>query len=222
MMVILRIQVVENYLIEGVDEMILSVKNVLENICERINYYSILGERFFPSGTRLVGHIPHTGDLGHLHHLFSGLTELEFHKLEMKFMLPSVEDLKLFYLSFNGISLFDGALEIYGLRGLERTSMDKSWEPYSVFIPNLSERHKDALPQHFFFGAFQRQVSFNSDIYIDLNTQKYYECARGDSVKPFMSWDSLGEMLLYYFNLLEPCFDEKGHKIANWRKPPIL
>ena len=202
----------------------LSINNVLQNIIDRVNRYSFLGERVFPSGTRLVGHIPHIGDLGHLHHLFSGLTEIEFQRLEIKFMLENydVKDLKYFFLKFNGISLFDDAFNIFGLRGLERTGMDKSWEPYSIYTPNISERHSDALPQHFFFGAFQRHVTFNSMLYIDLNTLKYHECALGNSVKPHMSWDSLGEMLIYYFNLLEPCFDETGHRIATWRKPPIL
>ncbi|MGH7719354.1 MAG: SMI1/KNR4 family protein [Gemmatimonadaceae bacterium] len=175
-----------------------------------------LGSRVLRDGTELIGHVPHIAPEAWLHVLFPGLDAADIrqtgeeagHRMEPSFAR--------FLAYHNGLSVFSGALYLYGLRKRNRRRDLDDWEPFSIGVPNVKERPKDAQGTHLFVGGYSDD---GSRLYVDTATAVVYRCAR-HSVEPWQFWPSFFEMLESEVARLAGLFDEGGRRSTLGPKAP--
>ena len=168
-----------------------------------------LGSRVLPDGTRLIGAIPHVGPDAWLHALFSGLKGPEIRELEGSLGGPLPGELRKFYRRFNGLSLFNDALSIFGHRKKLGRTGDAAWQPYSILTPNGPERPPDAPPGVLFIGGYGWDGSL---VCVAPPDNRVVRCFK-TSAKPLNQWANLGEFLSHEAVRLAALFDDKGRKI---------
>lgn len=154
--------------------------------------------------------IREVSDETYLHCLCKKIDFSHYEKLEEILNIRLIPELKEFYKHYNGCRLFLSSINIYGM-GVGKSS------PMEFFL-NDSNMHgeikdkkvsKETLDDIVFFGsvgdynAFYKQSEYlNPKIYI----------AKHGSVTPVKQFDSIKDMMLYYFMYLIPEYDEKGYR----------
>ena len=120
-----------------------------------IDEWSRLGETPYPDGTRWIGHVPHVAPLAHLHHLFSPLEPEAIEDLEHQLGLSLPRSFKGFLQLHNGMSVFSGYLNIYGLRrSWARTNIvESAQQPYSILTYNIKTRPPKSPDDALFVGS---------------------------------------------------------------------
>jgi hypothetical protein len=169
--------------------------------------YKFIGEQRLDDGTILIGRMPHIAPHAWLHNIYPVLNDNEMLLIQKKIggVIPKSYT-NFLILHSNGISIFNDALSLDGLRKKAGRSIEAAWQPYSIFTPNIVERIRDAKPHHFFIGGYGWDGSL---LYIDANTEKVYRCSR-TSIKPLNSWNSFGDMLVSETERIALLFDENG------------
>lgn len=168
-----------------------------------------LGGRVLSDGTRLIGAIPHVGPDAWLHALFPGLREPELRQLEESLGGPLPCELREFYRRFNGLSLFNDALSIFGLRQKLGRTGDAAWQPFSILTPNGPERPPDSPPGLTFIGGYGWDGSL---VFIGPSDKRVVRCLKTSST-PLNQWANLGEFLSHEAARLAVHFDDRGRQI---------
>lgn len=183
--------------------------SAIETLVGVVRAAETLGNRLLPDGTRLIGAIPHVGPDAWLHVLFPGLKRSEFREVEQSLGGPLPDELRQFYRRFNGLSLFNDALSIFGLRKTPGRSDDAAWQPYSILTPNGPERPPDAPSDAFFFSGYGWDGSL---VYVVPSENRIVRCLKS-SAKPLNEWADLSEFLSKEAVRLATLFDDKGRRI---------
>jgi len=184
--------------------------NYFEQVKEILYQYKHLGEYTYPTGTKLIGRVPHVAPMAWLHLLFPPLIDKDIKKLEKEMKRRIPEPYKDFLLQYgNGISIFSDSLNLYGLRKMAGRSVDAAWQPYSLITPNTFERPKNAKDEYILIGGYGWD---GSKVYINANNNKVYYCARWDAT-PLYEWNSFEEMLLSEVKRIQTHFDSEGKRL---------
>lgn len=184
--------------------------NYFDNVKAVLFQYKGLGEMTSSTGVVLIGRAPHIAPEAWLHSLFPPLVcdEVEALEREVHHDIPTVyKDFLLYY--SNGISVFNNAIYLYGLRKIVGRTIEAVRQPFSLDIPNTIERPKNAKEEYLFIGGYSWD---GSKIYIDGLTNKVYYCARWDAT-PLCEWNSFPEMLLSEIDRIRKHFDSDGKRI---------
>lgn len=167
-----------------------------------------LGTKRLENGAELVGRVPHVAPQAWLHILFAGLRDEEIEKLRHEVGRELDPAFTRFLSNLNGLSLFSDSLAINGLRKRNRRDpMDR--EPFSIRIPNVVERPKDAKETYLFVGSYS---SDGSRLYIDTGDGRAHRCSR-DSAEPLNTWPGFFEMLNREATRIAALFDQQGRKL---------
>jgi hypothetical protein len=182
-----------------------------------IEVYDIISQAKSPSdrklanNTQLIGHVPHVAPEAFLHLIFPPLTQKDVEYMENQLGKEIPVSLKTFYIHHNGISLFSGALSIYGLRENYDRTGDNVWQPFDLLVTNTFESPEGFKPNHILIGGFRED---GSRLYVDNLTGKIYRRSRTSS-KPLNEWSSFDEMLLSETIRLSKLFDKKGKLLGD-------
>jgi len=176
------------------------------SILDRAN---VLGSRTLENGTRLIGPAPHVAPSAWLHQVFAPLSDREIVQVEQQVQRPLPLNFKDFLKVSNGLRIFSGSLNIYGLRSSYVRSGDAVWQPFSIDTPNTSERPKDAKESYVFVGGYSQD---GSKLVIDTETSKAFRCMRYTS-QPVNEWASFEEMLITETIRIGLLFNEEGKQI---------
>lgn len=186
----------------------MQMDSAMETVLGVVGAAEPLGSRLLPDGTRLIGAIPNIGPDAWLHALFSGLKGPEIRELEKSLGAPLPGELRQFYCRFNGLSLFNDALSVFGLRKKLGRTDDAAWQPYSMLTPNGPERPLDAPTGALFIGGYGWDGSLVCVVSPD---NRVFRCLK-TSAKPLNQWANLGGFLSHEAVRLAALFDGKGHK----------
>lgn len=149
-------------------------------------------------------------DETYLHCLCKKIDVSLYEKLEEILNIRLIPELKEFYKYYNGCRLFLSSINIYGINVGKSSPME--------FLLNDSNMHgkikdkkisKETLDDIVFFGSvgdynvFYKQSEYsNPKIYL----------AKHGYVTPIKQFDSIHDMMIYYFNYLIPEYDENGYR----------
>lgn len=107
------------------------------------------------------------------------------------------------------MQLFAYALSIDGLRrGYSRTG-DEAWQPYSIVMPNVTERPADVPEPLVFFGGYEWDGSL---LGMSPDSPAVYRFAPG-SAQIVNEWPDFQTMLLNEVHRLALLFDADGRKL---------
>ena len=94
-------------------------------------------QKITDNGSCLLKNTPDIAQLAHLHSLYAPLSKSELEEFAALVSYPLPEALKAFYMTVNGLALFGGAINLYGLRkDRARTVLATIQQPFDIGMPN--------------------------------------------------------------------------------------
>lgn len=127
----------------------------------------------------LIGKAPQIGDLAWNHIFYRGLSKTELEEIENSLNLSFPVEIKTFYLESNGLTLFNTALNLNGIR--RKNSRDPlNQQPYSIYTGNQVERPENAKPNYLFFASYGYDLT---RVFVDTENGKVYACERWNAKK---------------------------------------
>lgn len=181
--------------------------NLTEEINELVYKYKDLGIEKSKYGAELIGRAPHIGKEAWLNKIYPVLSSDEIIQLESELHTDIPNDYKNFLLNFsNGLNILVSTFYLSGLRKYLGRDVEASRQPYSLEIPNVDERPKNAPENLFFIGGYDWD---GSRLYIDKKTNLVHCCERRD-ITPRFTWKSFNEMLISELNRIYGLFDDNG------------
>lgn len=160
-------------------------------------------------GTQLFGHVPHVAREAWLHAVFPGLQTDQLKRLERKLRRPLPEEVEQFLRVANGLSLFSGALSLYGLRRDYTRNTESAWQPFDLEVPNVDERPHDAEVTHFFVGGYRAD---GSRLFVDPTDGMVYRRQR-ENARILNRWRGMADLLESEVVRLGWHFDSSGRRI---------
>ncbi len=120
-----------------------------------IDKWRNLGHETYPDGTEWIGHTPHRAPAAYLHQLYAPLGASGIEQLESEVSCRIPEGFRCFLKLHNGIGLFAGLINIYGLRtNWSRTKLvEAAQQPFSILVPNVQRRPINAPDDLLFVGS---------------------------------------------------------------------
>jgi hypothetical protein len=167
-----------------------------------------LGVKQLRNGTELIGYAPHVGPQAWLHVLFAGLSASKRDAVEAAIQRSLPPPYWALLQRFNGLSLFSGALALFGLRESYRRTGDAQWQPFALETPNVVERPQDARPHTVFVGSFRSDGSL---LFMDPSDSQVYRRSH-HSARVLTSWSSLESMLNSEALRLAELYDSAGRR----------
>jgi hypothetical protein len=183
--------------------------SMLQHVLQRVREWEHLGTRSDSSGSRLVAHTPRDFPQAYLHTLFAPLSAGRWKSCGLS--LPG--QLQALYIECNGLSLFAGALSIYGMREHYHRDLSAQFQPFDLathhdecvrsFHPGAEQQFGEPV----FFGGYNRDGSH-------LLTTPYspvvYRLLRG-STRPVNEWPDLQTFLDTEYDRLDALFTRSGY-----------
>ncbi len=160
-----------------------------------------------PGGAKLYGRCPHVAPQAWFHVLFEPLDGKGVRTIENDIGKPLPPVMKDFF-RCNGLSLFSGAIALYGLRTSWKRTGDDVWFPFHIVGPNTVEKPRDAKPEHLFIGGYRQD---GSHLVFDETTKCIHRRTR-KSPTPLNEWPDFWTMLKTEVSRLSSMFDEIGKK----------
>jgi len=176
---------------------------ILNNIIDR---WVHLGEKRYPDGTRLVGHLERRGKGAYLHRVYGPLGGTT---LLQSFHVPNVTIHESFYefLSMhNGCNLFDGQLIVFGhRRSFDRSDVDAAaCSPFDILTPAVTNLSKSPSKN----GLMISRYYDRSVVFLEPSGMIFHI----DSNLTIINyWTGLREWLESEAARLNPYFDMRGH-----------
>jgi hypothetical protein len=138
-----------------------------------------------------------------VHKKYAPINEIQIQQMEQELQSISRVVFPDWYRSFlqyaNGLSLYYGAISLYGLQKVERSNPE--WEsPSSLYLENLS-RHKHVPKEWLFIGCYCYD---GTEIVIDTNKEESdIFCLYNETDKVICSWKNFDEFLFTETKRLE-------------------
>lgn len=174
--------------------------------------YAKYGLEQTDNGTIWVGHPAYLPENWRLVEVYPTLSSDDIIVLAQECENDIPKPYELFLLNFgNGFNFLWGTLALFGLRKIEGRSKEASRQPFSLKLPNKTERKliKHNKESYFFIGSYNWD---GSRLYIDKKSNRVYFCNRYDAT-PLFAWDSLEDMLVSELTRLYSLFTEDGRQI---------
>jgi hypothetical protein len=196
----------------GLDPIVEKNKDAFGKLVELIEAYRDLGYERTSDGALLYGHVPHVAPFAWLHELYPGLSPAEMDALAERIQRPIPPDYAWWLSRTNGMTLFSGALNFYGLVRVASRSVDNR-QPHDLFNEGeVQRRVLKAAPETFFFAG--TGVGEGSRFYLDTKTGAVHRCAR-DSATPLQSWPSIAGVISLETPRLAKLFDKSGRRTGD-------
>lgn len=186
---------------------------VTRAINKLIEKYEFNGKKQLNNGTLLVCPALHIGPKAWTHSFYAPLEDKLIDELELSLFIKIPNSYRNFLLIHNGIKIFNGALSLDGHRQNYKRDDDNIYQPYSLLIPNIYERIKDAPSNLFFIGGYSYDGSL---LYINIENGSVHRCSQF-TIETLNLWNSFEDMIIEETTRLSLLFDLKGKKI----KPEI-
>jgi len=139
----------------------------------------------------LYGKAPYIAPQAWLHAVFKPL-----YADEIAYVKDNLKNLPDFYEKFlkiyNGFSIYNSALSLYGLRRNYKRDFDSVWQPYDIFDLNIYDKPGDASGNEFFFAAYNKDGSL---VYYNSVADKIIKCS-ADSVAELNTWNSFEDFII--------------------------
>ena len=181
----------------------------LAEVFKIVRLADAFGSETSENGALMYGHVPHVAPLAWLHIVYPGLDDQALAALEISLRCPIPLEYRQLLKVTNGLSLFSGALDLYG----RRTDYSRRFSirlPFDLSDPNVHERPRAADPAWFMFGFYNED---GSKAYIDPGDGRVYRGSR-DMTKPRLNnWVSLDEFLISEVQRLQAHFDDRGRQL---------
>ena len=170
-----------------------------------------LGEKNYSDGTRWIAHTPHRAPEAYLHQLFGPLDTKTIDDLQNQLKYHFPESLKHFFLLHNGLGLFCGFVDVYGLRrSWGRTNMlEIAQQPYSIMTPNVEARPYAAPDEVLFVGSLGDDYDL-AGIYPDGVTALF---DRQSGVPKDKTYANVFDFVLEEAKAALPLFDDFGRRL---------
>jgi hypothetical protein len=182
----------------------------LNRVVEVLEQWQTIGERTTKFGTRLIGHVPHVGDMAYLHLLYKSLNNSQIIEIEQRINKKIPEHMKDFYSFSNGATFFL-TLELQGKRdNYDRTLNDNVYQPIDLEYQNILDKPKNSTEEMFFFGGYDWD---GSNLFTFTNDKKIYLCAYDDASEIYYEWDSFEDFIVTEIERLSKLYDKDGRKI---------
>jgi len=115
------------------------------------------GERRLDNGTRLVEPAPDIAPQAWRHLIFAPIPDADLAEIEGMLHQRFPDQLRMFYKTSNGISMFGGGIDVWGKRYNWARSGDAVWQPFDI----VSHNHPADRPKHspyevVYFGSSDR------------------------------------------------------------------
>ncbi|MCW5552991.1 MAG: SMI1/KNR4 family protein [Verrucomicrobiae bacterium] len=181
---------------------------MLEAVIQRMDEWRRLGLKEAPDGSRIIAHTPRDFPEAYLHRFFAPRPMKEWETYGLK-LLPQIREL---YSECNGLSIFGGALEIYGIRAHYRRDDSAQFQPYDLLLQDEEHRcswHplvKRSPERRVFFGSF----SDGSGIYVEAQNPAVRRVLRGAS-NPVNEWPDVRSFLEAEFDRMSKLFTPSGY-----------
>lgn len=170
------------------------------------------------NGAILIGRAPHIASEAWLNEIYPTLQTDDLDELEMCLRTTIPSEYKRFLTEVsNGLSILVAEFSLDGLRRNYDRTVDGNRQPFSLEIPNVHERPRNAKENHLFIGGYKWD---GSHLYIDKETSKVHFCDRWDATSLY-EWNSFGEMLISEIERIYALYDTNGVKINEdmWTTP---
>jgi SMI1/KNR4 family protein SUKH-1 len=146
------------------------------------------------------------GEEAYLHVIFPPVDENLIAQAEQRLRRAVPRSLRDVWSDCNGLSVFGGALDLFGCRANWKRSGDSVWQPYDIEDPNTLERPKRLLESFFVVGG----IGGDGDLLcIDTGSDGVIRCAQ-DGKATDHEWPSLPAALAAEFARLEALFEKEG------------
>ncbi|HEX2680311.1 MAG TPA: SMI1/KNR4 family protein [Candidatus Dormibacteraeota bacterium] len=161
------------------------------------------------NGAQMYGQVPHVAPEAWLHIVYPGLDDAALASLESNLQRPIPGEYRSLLKVTNGLTLFSGALDLYG----RRTDYSRRVAirlPFDLSNPNVHERPRAADPSWFIFGFYDED---GSKAYVNPVDGRVYRGSR-DMTKPRLNeWAGLDDFLSSEVQRLRAHFDDSGHQL---------
>ena len=176
-----------------------------------------LGTRTTGAGARLIGHVPHVAPEAYLHTTFASLADPQISALEAAIGRPIPASYRELLGVTNGLSLFSGSLNVYGLRASYTRVGDAAWQPFSAIEPNTLERPRGLPREAVIVGGYSGDGSL---VYVRAD-DSVARCDR-DVATSLNEWPHLFTMLATEAERFVHHFDAQGRPMDgdDWWTPP--
>ena len=163
-----------------------TLKNMFENLLDRMSEWQHLGQKSDQNGSRIIGHIPRDYPEAYLHGYYAPKSKYDWESYDLK-LSQSLEPL---YRFCNGLSLFLDCLSIFGIRSHYNRDLSAQFQPFD--LKSHDKEHREIwhrLPKantdtRVFFGSYSWD---GSGIYATFDDFKIYRVKR-DDYKPSNTW----------------------------------
>jgi hypothetical protein len=190
------------------------MKDIRNTIDQLVEKYKIGGITTLTDGALLVCKAPYVAPMAWVHSFYKGLAQNEIEELEVKLGTSIPDQYKDFLRLYNGFSLFNSALELYGLRRNYKRDVESIHQVFDICTRNVDERLDDAGNNVFFIGRYFYDGSL---LYIDKDTGNVHRCNR-ETVSSLNTWNSFDDALSSEIVRLLSLHDEKGKEIKGVQK----
>jgi len=180
----------------------------LDVIRHALARWSDLGSIKFPDGCQLIGHVPHYAPEAYLHSIFRPLSEAELEIVERQIGKNLQPVLVSFLMRMNGLSIFSGAISLYGYRTSNKRSsiLEMQCQPFDIIQYNLREKPKNLCSSDIAIGSYGDDCS---KIIMCAN-QSIFRTERYDASCVLNRWGDLQSWLTCEVERLTRIFDADG------------
>lgn len=149
-------------------------------------------------------------DETYLHYLCKKIDENYYDNFEKTYNIVLLPELKEFYKFYNGCRLFLSSIVIYGLGVGESRPMEFFLNDYNKHQEiTYKKNSKQILDDIVFFGGVGNYNFYYKQS--EINNPKIYVSPNG-MVEPIKVFNSIKELMDYYFKYLTPEYDENGYR----------
>ena len=146
----------------------------------------------------------------YLHTLCKKIDMSYYDNFEQQYNIRLLPELKEFYKNYNGCRLFLSSINIYGI-GVGKSS------PMEFYLNDINKHgeikdkkvSKETLDDIVFFGGVGEYEMYYKQS--ELMRPKIY-LAKNGTIVPSKEFDSIEDVMKYYFKYLVPEYDEKGYR----------
>ena len=178
---------------------------MLEALLERMDEWRRLGCKESADDSRIIGHVPRDYPQAYLHRFFAPRPKSEWETYGFE---PTGQFEQL-YAECNGLSLFSGALCVYGIRSHYIRDESAQFQPFDLI--HHHEEHLRVWPNpnysSVFFGSYCQD---GSGVYAETESPIVYRLIRGET-KPANEWPDIKTLLESEYERIRKRFNLEGY-----------
>jgi hypothetical protein len=172
-------------------------------ILGRFAEWEHLGSKQSETGSRLIAHTPRDYPQAYLHRFFAPVPEAALRD----YGVPLVGQLRDFYSACNGLSLFAGSLDLWGLRAHYVRDASASFQPFDLALHHGERAGRFNFSDGVFFGSYSED---GSAVFARASSLEICRVS-SDSRQPLNRWADLPTFLDSEYDRLDKLFTRAGY-----------